>query len=70
MDIALQSPSTAPPSHEGEGPVTSHPKCVEPPISCCIDRPSSSKVETSIHDSTRELVTWECKEHGVKLRMC
>jgi hypothetical protein len=26
----------------------------------------TSKVETPIHDSTRELVTWECKEHGVK----
>ena len=24
------------------------------------------KVETLIHDSIRELVTWECKEHGVK----
>jgi hypothetical protein len=24
------------------------------------------KVETPIHDSVRELVTWECKEHGVK----
>ena len=28
------------------------------------------KVETPIHDSMRELVTWECKEHGVKSRMC
>jgi hypothetical protein len=27
---------------------------------------ASSKVETPIHDNTRELVTWECKEHGVK----
>ena len=26
----------------------------------------SDKVETPIHDSIRELVTWECKEHGVK----
>jgi hypothetical protein len=25
-----------------------------------------SKVETPIHDSIRELITWECKEHGVK----
>jgi hypothetical protein len=25
-----------------------------------------SKVETPIHDNVRELVTWECKEHGVK----
>jgi len=25
-----------------------------------------TKVETPIHDSIRELVTWECKEHGVK----
>jgi hypothetical protein len=25
-----------------------------------------SKVETPIHDNIRELVTWECKEHGVK----
>jgi hypothetical protein len=24
-----------------------------------------SKVETPIHDSIRELITWECKEHGV-----
>ena len=24
------------------------------------------KVETPIHDSMRELVTWDCKEHGVK----
>jgi hypothetical protein len=24
------------------------------------------KVETPIHFSTRELVTWECKEHRVK----
>jgi hypothetical protein len=24
------------------------------------------KVETPIHDSIRELVTWVCKEHGVK----
>jgi hypothetical protein len=23
-------------------------------------------VETPIHDNIRELVTWECKEHGVK----
>jgi hypothetical protein len=26
-----------------------------------------SKVETPIHDNIRELVTCECKEHGVKL---
>jgi hypothetical protein len=25
-----------------------------------------TKVETPIHDNLRELVTWECKEHGVK----
>jgi hypothetical protein len=25
-----------------------------------------SKVKTPIHDNIRELVTWECKEHGVK----
>ena len=25
-----------------------------------------AKVETPIHDNIRELVTWECKEHGVK----
>jgi hypothetical protein len=24
-----------------------------------------NKVETPIHDNIRELVTWECKEHGV-----
>jgi hypothetical protein len=23
-------------------------------------------VETPIHDSIRESITWECKEHGVK----
>ena len=26
----------------------------------------AAKVETPIHDNKRELVTWECKEHGVK----
>ena len=25
------------------------------------------KVETPIHDSVSELVTWECKEHGVNI---
>jgi hypothetical protein len=25
------------------------------------------KVETPIHDSIRELVTWECKEHGMNI---
>jgi hypothetical protein len=25
------------------------------------------KVETPIHDNIRELVTWECKEHGVNI---
>jgi hypothetical protein len=25
-----------------------------------------SKVETPIHDIIRELITWECEEHGVK----
>ena len=25
-----------------------------------------TKVERPIHDNIRELVTWECKEHGVK----
>jgi hypothetical protein len=25
------------------------------------------EVETPIHDSIRELVTWECKEHGVNI---
>jgi hypothetical protein len=25
-----------------------------------------ARVETPIHDSIRGLVTWECKEHGVK----
>jgi hypothetical protein len=24
------------------------------------------KVETPIHDNIRDLVTWECKEHGMK----
>jgi hypothetical protein len=27
---------------------------------------SSCKVETPIRDSIRDVVTWECKEHGVK----
>jgi hypothetical protein len=27
---------------------------------------SKIKAETPIHDNIRELVTWECKEHGVK----
>jgi hypothetical protein len=27
---------------------------------------SQCKVETPIDDSIRELVNWECKEHGVK----
>jgi hypothetical protein len=27
------------------------------------------KVETPIHDNIRELVTWECKEHGVTIIM-
>jgi hypothetical protein len=26
----------------------------------------NTKVETPTHDNIRELVTWECKEHGVK----
>jgi hypothetical protein len=30
-----------------------------------VDEPRS-KVETPIHDRIRELITWECKEHGVK----
>ena len=25
------------------------------------------KVEAPIHDNIRELVTWECKEYGVKI---
>jgi hypothetical protein len=25
------------------------------------------KVERHVHDSIRELVTWECKEHGVNI---
>ena len=28
------------------------------------------KVETPIHDSIKELVAWECKEHEVKSWMC
>jgi hypothetical protein len=28
------------------------------------------KVETPIHVNIREMVTWECKEHGVKSWMC
>jgi hypothetical protein len=27
----------------------------------------ATKVETPTHDSIRELVTWECKEHGVNI---
>jgi hypothetical protein len=30
------------------------------------DRELSYKVETPIHDNIRELITWECKEHGMK----
>ena len=26
-----------------------------------------TKVETPIYDNIRELVTWECKEHGVNI---
>ena len=29
-----------------------------------------NKVETPIHDNIRELITWECKEHGLKSCMC
>jgi hypothetical protein len=29
--------------------------------------PTHSKVETPVHDSIRELITWECKEHGVNI---
>ena len=29
-----------------------------------------SKVEIPVHDNIRELVTWECKEHGVKNHEC
>ena len=25
------------------------------------------KAETPIHNNIRELVTWECKEHGVQI---
>jgi predicted peroxiredoxin len=31
---------------------------------------TSSRVETPIYDNIRELVTWQCKEHGVKSCMC
>jgi hypothetical protein len=34
--------------------------------SLLLDALLCSKVETPIHDSIRELVSWECKEHGVK----
>jgi hypothetical protein len=27
----------------------------------------AGKVETPIHDSIRELITWECKEHGMNI---
>jgi hypothetical protein len=27
---------------------------------------ANTKVDTPIHDNIKELVTWECKEHGVK----
>jgi hypothetical protein len=39
---------------------------------CCLcmspymDGLKEAKVETPIHDNIRKLVTWECKEHGVK----
>jgi hypothetical protein len=41
---------------------------------CCISESTWMKhqhnIETPIHDNIRELVTWECKEHGVKSWMC
>jgi hypothetical protein len=36
----------------------------------CWKSVDACKVETPIHDSIRELVTWECKELGVKSWMC
>jgi hypothetical protein len=39
----------------------------------CVHKPNSFKkgiwikVETPIHDNIRELVIWECKEHGVNI---
>ena len=33
-------------------------------------RGDTFKIETPNHDSIRELMTWECKEHGVKSWMC
>ena len=33
-------------------------------------RGDHTKVETPIHDNVRQLVTWECKEHGAKSWMC
>jgi hypothetical protein len=33
----------------------------------CSLRTNYTKVETPIHDNIRELVTWECKEHGVNI---
>jgi hypothetical protein len=31
-----------------------------------VTKETSYKVETPINDNIKELVTWECKEHGVK----
>jgi hypothetical protein len=36
----------------------------------CSEPDCRPEVETPIHDSIRELVTWECKEHGEKSWMC
>jgi hypothetical protein len=35
-------------------------------LSLHVESNKGAKVETPIHDSIRELVTWECKEHAVK----
>jgi hypothetical protein len=35
-----------------------------------VSQETYNKIETPIHDKLRELVTWECKEHGVKSWMC
>ena len=34
-------------------------------VDVCYSDTFLSKVETPIQDNLRELVTWECKEHGV-----
>jgi hypothetical protein len=57
-----RSPSAVP--LRPSGGATYKPTCLTPLDSSHFH--SHPRVETPIHDNIRELVTWECKEHGVK----